>query len=1254
MNNKKIIALVLAFAMMFSSITTVFADTTATIGADAAALKAIGVLQGDDGGVTPTYLAKETTRMQAAIMFLRLKGLEDEAKAFKGTANFADANTMTWNEGKAMMAYLKANPQLGWVGGDGGKFEPFASITVNQYYKVMLEALGYKQTSAAVVGDFTWAEVMTFAASKGLVKVAGAAKFTNNDVAIATIEALKTDVKGTTTDLATSMVDAGMINKAAAVAAGLYEEAATTAAEVKAVKAIANNKVEVEFTAGVTKAFAEFTGNYKIVVKGSTTALEVKAAVAESATKVVVETAAQTAGTAYTMTVGTKSINFAGLAKDAAAPTVKSVKAVDTNTVEVEFDKVMDSASATNTANYTVNNNVTVKSAVLSADRKTVTLTTAGVVANKVYTLKIENVKSSDLVAVKTVSKSFTGKADTKAPVLKSLTVANNVRLIVSFTDDHGVNKASAENLANYTIVSGNDTLQIKSIVAKDSNENDDIDYDKVEITTETQVSGKAYTLKINNLVDGSVSANVITKEISKDFRGKAADTTAPKVSGTPYGTTDTKFFVAFDELNRLDAATATNVDNYTFNNDIVVQKAEIVDAEDLDSADGKTVMLTVSAMDANKYYKLTIANVADEFGNAMATVTKNVKGVAEDVIPPYVKSVRAVGNTQIKITFDGKLDKASAIDPTNYVLDNNVGAALKASLSDDKLTVTLTTPQLTANKSYKITMNNIKDMNGNALANVKAYVVVGLAEIDTTRPEVVAIDAPYTNVLRITFDEAVVASGTPQVTVTSTAGTQTFSMVGNLYEGGTVAEFTADGFTMVDGREYTITAISGITDKHNNKYVAPTNAADQDKFDGTTLFNPGPEVDSWEQVDVKTIRVFFNEPVSRKAATYQTAAVAGDVTAQETFSVTVDPDADRDDEGYSVVDFVITSRSIITDAKAFGFNFSAIIEDYAGADAVDVDDVVSDSTGLITTDRYTLIESYVSDEDAAVIETVAAVNKNTIEVTYNENVSTTGSYKITDSTGRAVAQSGNPTKDDNVVTIKLTSSMKADEVYTLIPVTGAKDIAGNTSSIKDVEFTFVGSIIDSADYVKGVKVIDAKTIKVATSSTVANGMGFEYTVEKVNADSTLTTIAQADADGTAELQIALGAPVLDGVTYKVTVAGFGTYEFKGIATNGGLEILTGDVVEFSGWDINNYVVKVVYNGNSYTVLPSANVFDATIAFGTTDGNAANGVELDIQPNTVYYVEVYRTTSDLNGNNTTTDYDNANEGTVIYAQEFTK
>jgi hypothetical protein len=150
--NKKILALLLAFAMLFSTVSTVFANeavtTTAALSTDAEALKTMNVLQGAGDGVTAAYLATTPDRLQSAVMFLRLKGLEEEAKAFTGTDNFADGN-IAWGEGRAIMAYLKAHPELGWVGiNTNGKtvFSPYEKIETAQYYKVMLEALGTSRT----------------------------------------------------------------------------------------------------------------------------------------------------------------------------------------------------------------------------------------------------------------------------------------------------------------------------------------------------------------------------------------------------------------------------------------------------------------------------------------------------------------------------------------------------------------------------------------------------------------------------------------------------------------------------------------------------------------------------------------------------------------------------------------------------------------------------------------------------------------------------------------------------------------------------------------------------------------------------------------------------------------------------------------------------------------------------------------------------------------------------------------------------
>lgn len=154
------------------------------------AVTELGILLGDGGGVTEAYLAKTTTRLQAAILLLRLMGKEKEAQAYVGTETFVDAASA----GKAaqpILAYLKNHPELGWSGTGEGRFDPAAAITSQQLYKVMLESLQYSAAS-----DFTYADTLKFAATHGLSRAAAAAPFTNRDLAVALTETLQAMPKG--------------------------------------------------------------------------------------------------------------------------------------------------------------------------------------------------------------------------------------------------------------------------------------------------------------------------------------------------------------------------------------------------------------------------------------------------------------------------------------------------------------------------------------------------------------------------------------------------------------------------------------------------------------------------------------------------------------------------------------------------------------------------------------------------------------------------------------------------------------------------------------------------------------------------------------------------------------------------------------------------------------------------------------------------------------------------------------------------
>ncbi len=152
--------------------------------ADAAAAAELGLLLGDGNGVDDAYLAKKATRLQAAIISLRLQGELSAAEAHDGTDTFSDADQVG-KTNQRILAYLKAHPELGWSGTGDGTFRPLEPVSAQQFYKVMLEAIGFKSGK-----DFAYADTVSFAATHGLTGIAGQAVLTNGHIATALIEAL--------------------------------------------------------------------------------------------------------------------------------------------------------------------------------------------------------------------------------------------------------------------------------------------------------------------------------------------------------------------------------------------------------------------------------------------------------------------------------------------------------------------------------------------------------------------------------------------------------------------------------------------------------------------------------------------------------------------------------------------------------------------------------------------------------------------------------------------------------------------------------------------------------------------------------------------------------------------------------------------------------------------------------------------------------------------------------------------------------
>lgn len=1161
---KKVLALVLAFAMVFSTITVAFADTE--VSAEAKALATLGMLEGDGNGVTVEYTAKELTRLGAAAALLKLKGLYDEAIAFQGEDNFADVKDYAWVEGRNLMAYLKANPGLGFGGDEKGNFNPGAMINEQSYYKVLLETLGYKQTTAEVAGDFAWEEVFEFAEKVGL-KPAKAEKFTIDELAKATFAALTAKTKDGKVYVDT-LIAAGVVTEELAVAAGVKEEAPVLEAALKSAVALGNTVVEVTFDAAVNEG-AEDVSLYTI------NGLDVEEAIITGEKTVRLTTSAQEAGKKYTLTVGDVKVNFGGKAKVSGAPALESVTGPDTERVELVFNKTLDFVTATDKANYEIKD---VEIVDIELDGDTVTLITNGLTANKTHTVKVTGVKSVDGIALKSASKNFYAKSDKTAP--KPETRAESLtytRVLVKFNEE--LDKESAENVENYVI----DGLTVESaLLVKD--DTPDAVKRWVELTTSPQKAGASYTIKINGIKDASVLGNEMTREASVKFTGKAEDKTGPTVPTNPTVLNRNRVLITFADNSRLNFETLENAANYEFDKDVVVESAELIPGYD---ADTKQVILTVSDMAEKTLYKLTISGVTDEYGNEMKEVTKSINYVNADLGSAKIKNVVATSATELKVTFDKHVDPVTAKDVANYSINGDIGTPISAKINSGLTTVTLKVNKLVEGKSYKLTINGVEDLAGNVL-NTNSTFIARTLENDIDAPEIVDITVLNKKVLRLEFSESINVedySSTMAVNMTKANGTSPETLtLGAVYDDNTVLEFTAPSNFEFQDIEYKLVSLTDVYDNAGNKAVLDINNLN---FWGNTLSVENIDF-SWEQVSVVEYKLTFSEKVKPKTS--------------NSMGVTTSDADDIDDFGMDTVWYFYSTAK--EGKVAWTGDINNVFENYHGATINNTDD---------NNDGKTTITASMVDEDGPYIEDVKAIYRDEIRVIWNEDLKdgALGTYKLSwyDAAGKlkevSLPSPSRYSTTKNELTINLGSSIRLESRfdYTLKVVNRARDLAGNYSQA-DEEYSFMGTdLARPENYITGVTFTNGSVFDVNYYSAIDSSNSVTVRVYSLDDDGNLDDLIASDtvaAGGkVAEFSLTNNA-LLAGTSYKVVTVGHTTltYTFDGIVAEGiDVEVVGGKYrISYSGIADGD---KLVVDGGTPVPVTTASVGYQELTLGS-------------------------------------------------------
>jgi len=146
--------------------------------------------------------------------------------------------------------------------------------------------------------------------------------------------------------------------------------------------------------------------------------------------------------------------SFSTSGADTTAPTIVSVTVATATTITVEFSEPVEQASAQTKANYSINNGISIVSAVLGVDLKTVTIVTSQHTVGTTYTITVNNIK--DLASVpNTMTANSTMNymyGDKVAPGnVTSLSVMDNPtdkggKVIVSWT------KVSDNDMAGYKV----------------------------------------------------------------------------------------------------------------------------------------------------------------------------------------------------------------------------------------------------------------------------------------------------------------------------------------------------------------------------------------------------------------------------------------------------------------------------------------------------------------------------------------------------------------------------------------------------------------------------------------------------------------------------------------------------------------------------------------------------------------------------------------------------------------------------------
>lgn len=368
------------------------------------------------------------------------------------------------------------------------------------------------------------------------------------------------------------------------------------------------------------------------------------------------------------------------------ATKVDKVSASNLKEVVVAYDGTVDKDTAENKANYTLKSGKTIKSASLSDDKKTVTLTVDSKLNNnKVEFLSVSNVKAGDAtISAKEVQ--FT-VADNELPEVKEVKSLGTKAVKVSFSEP----------------------------VVKPVQANFELD-GKAYYGDIKELNSRTYVLTPYGSALAVGDHKIVVKNVKDeaDFTGLTSvhefavveDTTAPTVSEA----TATLEAVTLTFSEEVDPDTFDKADVYWKSSG---SKKESAKVESVSDNKYKFIFEDDNALPTGAI-TIYVQDVADFSGNKIAADTTVTVTPEVDQTRPEVTKAEVTAKNKIEVTFNKGLNATEVANVDNYTILDKDGKVLSVSSADfkdgDKKVITITTYKDLSVGDNKLTIKNLRD----------------------------------------------------------------------------------------------------------------------------------------------------------------------------------------------------------------------------------------------------------------------------------------------------------------------------------------------------------------------------------------------------------------------------------------------------------------------------------------------------------------------------------------------------------------